>query len=86
MLPSPRILHDLGNRFGLNLIGEHIFPQDYARTLAEWRRRFHLAWPDISKLGFDDRFKRTWDYYLHYCEAGFRAESIDVRQLAFSRA
>ncbi len=85
MLPSPRILHDLGSRFGLNLIGEHVFAHDYARTLAEWRRRFHLAWPDIRNLGFDERFKRTWEYYLHYCEAGFRAESIDVRQLAFAR-
>jgi len=85
MLPSPRILHDLSSRFGLNLIGEHVFAHDYARTLAEWRRRFHLAWPDIRKLGFDDRFKRTWDYYLQYCEAGFRAENIDVRQLAFAR-
>lgn len=85
MLPTPRILHDLGARFGLNLIGEQAFPHDYARTLAEWRRRFHRAWPDISRLGFDDRFKRTWDYYLHYCEAGFRAENIDVRQLAFAR-
>jgi len=86
MLPSPQILHDLGSRFGLQLIGEHVFAHDYARTLAEWRRRFHLAWPDIRKLGFDDRFKRTWDYYLYYCEAGFRAENIDVRQLAFSRS
>ncbi len=85
MLPSPQILHDLGSRFDLSLIGEHVFAHDYARTLAEWRRRFQQAWPDIRKLGFDDRFKRTWDYYLHYCEAGFRAENIDVRQLAFAR-
>ncbi len=86
MLPTPPILYDLGSRFGLTLIGEHVFAHDYARTLAEWRRRFHLAWPDIRKLGFDDRFKRTWDYYLYYCEAGFRSENIDVRQLAFARA
>ena len=85
MLPTPEILYDLGRRVGLNLISEHVFAHDYARTLAEWRRRFHLAWPDIRKLGFDDRFKRTWDYYLHYSEAGFLSRNIDVRQLAFAR-
>jgi cyclopropane-fatty-acyl-phospholipid synthase len=54
------------------------FGDSYAATLAEWQRRFQLAWPRLRGLGFDDGFKRKWEYYLAYCEAGFRAGSIDV--------
>jgi cyclopropane-fatty-acyl-phospholipid synthase len=43
------------------------------------------AWDDIRALGFDERFKRLWNYYLSYCEAGFRAGSIDVTQVALAR-
>ncbi|MBU2533197.1 MAG: class I SAM-dependent methyltransferase, partial [Alphaproteobacteria bacterium] len=39
---------------------------------------FHAAWPEILTLGFDERFRRMWDYYLHYCEVGFDHGSIDV--------
>ncbi|MEQ8403012.1 MAG: cyclopropane-fatty-acyl-phospholipid synthase family protein [Roseitalea porphyridii] len=85
MLPPPSALHDLGTRHALQLIGERIFPQDYARTLSEWRDRFWQAWPQINAMGFDERFKRLWEFYLYYCEAGFRAEFIDVRQLTFAR-
>ncbi len=47
-------------------------------TLAEWRRRFPSSWPRIAEMGFPERFRRLWDYYLCYCEAGFRAGTIDV--------
>ncbi|MCO6388943.1 cyclopropane-fatty-acyl-phospholipid synthase family protein [Aliihoeflea sp. 40Bstr573] len=83
MLPSPKILRALGADHGLKLAAERVFPQDYARTLAEWRDRFHASWHKIVPLGFDDRFKRLWEFYLHYCEAGFRAEYIDVRQVIY---
>ena len=83
MLPTPAILKQLGSQHGLTLARERIFPQDYARTLAEWRERFWTAWEKIVPLGFDDRFKRLWEFYLHYCEAGFRAEYIDVRQVIY---
>lgn len=86
MLPPPRLLKEIGSRFGLNIVGERIFGQDYARTLAEWRHRFQAAWPDITPMGFDDRFKRLWEFYLHYCEAGFRQEYIDVRQVVYAKA
>ena len=85
MLPPPPALRDLGARHALELVDERVFPQDYARTLAEWRDRFRQAWPRIDAMGFDERFKRLWEFYLHYCEAGFRAEFIDVRQLTFAR-
>jgi cyclopropane-fatty-acyl-phospholipid synthase len=83
MLPSPTILRTLGTDQGLSYLKERVFPQDYARTLAEWRQRFWASWDRIVPLGFDDRFKRLWEFYLHYCEAGFRAEYIDVRQVVY---
>ena len=52
--------------------------QPLALTLRDWRRRFEAAWPQIAALGFDDRFRRLWRYYLAYCEAGFLDGSIDV--------
>ena len=73
MLPTPAILKSLGAEQGLSYLRERVFPQDYARTLAEWRKRFWASWEKINPLGFDDRFKKLWEFYLHYCEAGFRA-------------
>lgn len=58
---------------------------DYARTLVHWRQRFIQAWPEIEKLGFDERFRRMWLYYLSYCEAGFNARTISVVQLTAER-
>ncbi len=81
MLPTAEILNRLGIERGLKQIGERIFAQDYARTLAEWRTRFLASWEKIAPLGFDERFRRLWSFYLHYCEAGFRSEYIDVRQI-----
>lgn len=86
MLPAPSILKDLGERLGLALVHEREFGEDYATTLTHWRERFHKAWPQLVPLGFDDRFRRLWDYYLAYCEAGFRSRNIDVRQMIFARA
>jgi cyclopropane-fatty-acyl-phospholipid synthase len=50
-----------------------------------WRDRFHESWEQIRPLGFDERFRRMWEFYLHYCEAGFREEFIDVRQIVYAR-
>ncbi len=83
MLPTPAILRSLGAEQGLSFLRERVFPQDYARTLAEWRASFWASWDRIKPLGFDDRFKKLWEFYLHYCEAGFRAEYIDVRQVVY---
>jgi cyclopropane-fatty-acyl-phospholipid synthase len=83
MLPTPAILKSLGAEQGLLHLRERVFPQDYARTLAEWRTRFWESWEKIVPLGFDERFKKLWEFYLHYCEAGFRAEYIDVRQVIY---
>jgi cyclopropane-fatty-acyl-phospholipid synthase len=85
MLPTPTIMKELGATVGVPLIHDRAFGLDYARTVAEWRERFISAWPSLTPLGFDERFRRIWQYYLHYCEAGFRAGTIDVRQMIFAK-
>ena len=86
MLPSPAKLSELADEHGFEEDAPVVFGQDYARTLAEWRDRFWQSWDDIRKLGFDDRFKRLWEFYLHYCEPGFRSENTDVRQVFYRKA
>ncbi len=86
MLPSPTALRQQAKRVGLSLVGEDGFGLSYARTLAEWNTRFQSAWPDIRTMGFDMRFKRMWEYYLAYCEAGFRSGTIDVKRVAFAKS
>jgi cyclopropane-fatty-acyl-phospholipid synthase len=84
MLPTASHMRDLPRAAGLAMTGEEAFRLDYARTLEEWRRRFLAVWDDVARLGFDERFKRMWTYYLAYCEAGFRAGTIDVRQFVYA--
>ncbi len=86
MLPSPTIFREQTDAAGLQWQGAETFGLDYARTLAQWRERFLAVWPEIEALGgFDERFRRMWQYYLAYCEAGFRTGSIDVMQVALGR-
>jgi cyclopropane-fatty-acyl-phospholipid synthase len=86
MLPSPAVLESTARAAGLELRERFTFGLDYARTLRLWAERFAQAWPEIRRLGFDERFRRLWSYYLAYCEAGFRAGTIDVEQTIFRRA
>lgn len=86
MLPSEARLRDETDRAGLAWSGISRFPQHYADTLAEWAERFEGAWDDITKLGFDERFRRLWRFYLSYCEAGFRSERTNVVQLTLAKA
>jgi cyclopropane-fatty-acyl-phospholipid synthase len=85
MLPSMTALKGEVARAGLTWQGNTTFGEDYAQTLSAWRDRFLAAWDDIRPLGFDEKFKRMWGYYLSYCEAGFRARSIDVTQVALAK-
>ena len=62
------------------------FAPDYARTLSEWAGRFQATWPEISGMGFDERFRRLWLYYLGYCEAGFTTGRTDVVHLTLSKS
>jgi cyclopropane-fatty-acyl-phospholipid synthase len=78
MLPSPAALRSQIERAGFAVHMTEAFGASYARTLSLWQERFQGAWPDIAELGFSMRFKRMWEYYLSYCEAGFRAGAVDV--------
>jgi cyclopropane-fatty-acyl-phospholipid synthase len=85
MLPSPAVLERETARAGLVETDRHTFGADYGRTLDEWNRRFQAAWSEVRELGFDDRFKRLWEYYLAYCAAGFKVGFTDVLQIGLTR-
>jgi cyclopropane-fatty-acyl-phospholipid synthase len=78
MLPSPSVIRREAESVGLRLEGTEHFGASYARTLWAWRHRFHANWPAIRELGFDERFRRLWDYYLTYCAVGFERGTINV--------
>jgi cyclopropane-fatty-acyl-phospholipid synthase len=85
MLPSPQAFRTQAAKQGLRVIDEFKFGLDYARTLAEWRDAFKQQLPQVRAQGFDDEFLRTWEFYLCYCEAGFRADSINVMQFTLEK-
>jgi len=84
MLPSERRLREETDRAGLEWRNVIRFGANYADTLAQWGFRFEAAWDEIRRLGFDERFRRLWKFYLSYCEAGFRAHRTDVVQLSLA--
>lgn len=85
MLASLERLKEETAKAGLGWRTVEAFGQSYAETLAEWARRFTAKWQDIRALGFDERFKQLWLFYLGYCEAGFRTGRTDVVQLALAK-
>ena len=85
MLASLERLQEETAKAGLAWRQVEAFGQSYAETLAEWARRFKAAWDDISAMGFDERFKQLWLFYLGYCEAGFRTGRTDVVQLELAK-
>jgi len=78
MLPSKEIMREQIARAGFEIRSLENFGKSYAQTLAEWNRRFQDAWPAIQTFGFDKRFRHMWEYYLAYCESGFRSGILDV--------
>ena len=83
-LPSVNLMKTLIKKNKLNLIKVNSYPDDYARTLANWRINFFKAWNSITPLGFDETFKRMWEFYLSYCEAGFKSKNINLIQISMS--
>lgn len=75
----------IGQHTRLLLTHQDDFGASYARTLREWRKRFHAQIDHIRSLGFDERFLRMWDYYFSYCEAAFLEQSVGVSQLMWQR-
>ncbi len=78
MLPTENAMQQHAEAAGLRFEKLQTFGHSYALTLIEWRRRFDAAWPRIATLGFDERFRRMWNYYFIYCEVGFERGSVDV--------
>jgi cyclopropane-fatty-acyl-phospholipid synthase len=86
MLISESRLRQETGRAGLAWSEPDRFGLDYAATLAIWKQRFGAAWDEIRRLGFDERFRSIWEFYLSYCEAGFRTGRTDVIQIGLARA
>ncbi|MFO1083431.1 MAG: cyclopropane-fatty-acyl-phospholipid synthase family protein [Reyranellaceae bacterium] len=83
MLLSPSTLREQCRLAGLKIAELYSFGLDYARTLDTWLGRFDRVGDQIARLGFDDRFRRMWRYYLAYCAAGFSTGRTDVLQAHF---
>jgi len=85
-LPSLAVIADhVANHTDMQIVHLRDITRDYAMTLAEWRQRFMGKLDEISAMGFDDSFIRLWDYYLSYCEGGFRERIIGTVQLSFAK-
>jgi cyclopropane-fatty-acyl-phospholipid synthase len=79
------IQRSLGRVTRLALTNLESFGLHYARTLAAWRERFFQNLEQVRRLGFDERFQRMWDFYLAWCEGGFRERYINVDQILFAK-
>ena len=86
MLPSPTVFAQQAAAHGLKVVDQFGFGLDYARTLATWRVAFHSQLEQVRAQGFDDTFIRTWEFYLCYCEAAFRAKNTDVMHFTLVKA
>ena len=85
MLPSPSRFASLAAEHGLEVVDQFSFGLDYADTLAAWRKAFHARLDAVRAQGFDERFILTWEFYLCYCEAAFRAGSTNVMHFTLVR-
>ncbi len=82
-LPSLQSIKDYTKKTGLTLRGYNSYGIHYSHTLRKWRENFIGSWNNISEQGFDNSFRKIWDFYFSYCEAGFRAKNIDLIQFSF---
>lgn len=84
-IPSEGILSKAAAGAGLGLAHRENFAPHYAETLRRWWTRFEENWSAISALGYDERFRRLWHFYLAYCEGGFDEGALGLMQLHFER-
>jgi len=85
MLPTKKIIYNLANTNNLSITFEKSLGQDYAKTLYIWRKNFFLKWHNLEGLGFKKDFQRLWEFYLTYCEEGFKAKTINVHQFLLKK-
>lgn len=86
IIPSLQSINEtLAVHTSLQVSAQRELGPHYARTLRLWRERFVAQWPHTRRLGFDETFCRMWEFYLAYCEAGFRTGYLSVSQLQMTR-
>jgi cyclopropane-fatty-acyl-phospholipid synthase len=85
MLPSPSVLRAEVERAGLAVKGSMEFGESYSQTLRRWHEVFNERWEDIAGMGFDDRFRRMWNYYLTSCASTFQGGVCDVTQITVTK-
>ena len=81
-LPNKNTINKLVSKNGLSVNSYISYADHYADTLAIWRTEFNKKWSLIKNQGFDLTFKRMWEFYLSYCEAGFKSKNIDLIQFS----
>ncbi len=81
-LPSKNSLNKYVSENGLKIKSYESYADHYANTLAIWKNEFNRKWDLIKNQGFDLTFKRMWEFYLSYCEAGFKSKNIDLIQFS----
>jgi len=81
-LPSIKSLNKLSIQSDLKIENYQLYGQHYSSTLREWKKSFFDSWDLISRQGFSTNFKKMWDFYLSYCEAGFKSKNIDLIQFS----
>ncbi|MAJ85446.1 MAG: SAM-dependent methyltransferase [Candidatus Pelagibacter sp.] len=81
-LPSLSYIRNLAEKNRLDLVKVNTYSNDYAKTLSVWKENFFSSWEKIKPLGFDNSFKRMWEFYLSYCEAGFKSKNINLIQFS----
>ncbi len=85
MLPSPQKLQQIAQENKLGYFVKNQMADSYHQTLELWRKNFNKKWQRIKNLGYSDEFKRMWNFYLSYCSGGFKAKTIDVYQIDFTK-
>ena len=81
-LPSKNSINKYVSENGLTIKSYESYANHYSSTLALWRNEFNKKWDLIKNQGFDSTFKRMWEFYLSYCEAGFKSKNIDLIQFS----
>jgi len=81
-LPSLESLNKLSDQSGLKIDRYHLYGSHYSNTLQKWRESFLNSWDAISRQGFNPSFKKMWDFYFSYCDAGFKSKNIDLVQFS----
>tara|TARA_R110002110_G_scaffold116990_1_gene289097 strand:- start:1573 stop:2253 length:681 start_codon:yes stop_codon:yes gene_type:complete len=85
MLPSPSMLRFQIEKSGLAVENSIEFGKSYDATLRQWHKAFNDRWEDIAAMGFDERFKRMWNFYLTSCASTFDSGNCDVTQITVKR-